>query len=71
VINDGSRERDDDRLRARYEEVSKQYDAVDRFTDKHPYPSGMNKLLSLGRELDWLRSQLDGAPDDIEHRCER
>jgi hypothetical protein len=57
--NEGISNMNQDRLRARYEEVSKQYDAWNDFTDRHPYPSGMKKLLSLGRELDWLRSQLD------------
>ena len=54
-------------LQARYDRVLEEYDAMDRFTDRHPYPSGLDKLMSLRRELNWLKGQLDArakAPDE-------
>lgn len=45
-------------LQARYDRVLAEYEAVEDYTDRHPYPSGMNKLCRLRDELTWLRQQL-------------
>ena len=46
-------------LQEKLRKLNVEIEALDKWTDKHPYPSGMNKLLTLCQERDSIREQLD------------
>ena len=52
-----------DELRKQLADLNKEIEAWDQFTDKHPYPSGMNKLSRLWSD----RRHLLGRLAEAEH----